>query len=232
MEVDRDRRWPTAAGLAVELDRLAAEYERRGQATVRSRRRIGLLSTLTVLALVVLGGAGYAWYDHDRSAGSGGAASAAFTTLQDAERKITVQVPSAWAKQDIGSGWSPAALGLSGAEEPGLLVATDAQRGWTSLTTPVDGVFVGLTTDDGVTDVVEKRSHGGDCHYAGSTTYKGAAWSGPILEWTDCPGTTGALYEAALTPARAGDPYVYLQVRQDGGASQVRAIIDRLQVTS
>ncbi|WRZ89020.1 serine/threonine protein kinase [Streptomyces sp. NBC_01007] len=207
MEPDRERRWPTAAAFATELDRLAEEASDGRVPGPRRRRHVALL-TLTgfVVACAV-------------------AATAVLLTREPAPRtlrvgdgtgRITVEVPAAWGGQLRDSGWNPRALGLQDGKEPGLVVANHLAR-WQNLGSGVDGAFIGLSEHGDVTGEVRAITHPG-CHYAGGRTYSGARWHGLIRTWDDCAGEDGSLIEAALTAAGgAGQPQVYVQIRQESG---------------
>ncbi len=232
MEVDPERRWPDAASLAVELDRLADDQERRGAAAGRTRRRrVGLLAALLVLVLVVAGGAGYGVYEHDRgTSGSGESGESGWIALTDAQQRITVRVPRSWAHIQAQHGWSPSTLtGLSEQAEPGILVAGDP-KAWYSLDQSVNGVFVGLSDDKKLPDVVAGLAHGGTCRAGKPQLFQQGSWKGEISRSTGCPGATDTVAEVALTTSTVPNTYVYVQIRQHGGPDETNAIIQDLQV--
>ncbi|WP_202034920.1 protein kinase [Streptomyces albus subsp. chlorinus] len=68
--------------------------------------------------------------------------------VRDESGRLSVRIPVAWAKESMGAGWSPAALGLPAKRAPGLLVAQDTGR-WQDLTSGTSGVFVGLGASPG-----------------------------------------------------------------------------------
>ncbi|MET8134405.1 serine/threonine-protein kinase [Streptomyces sp. NPDC005251] len=207
MEPDRERRWPTAAAFAAELDRLAEEVSDGGAPASRRRRR-GALLAVTAVVVACAVGAGAVLLTREPAA----------KTLQvaDSTGGITVEVPAGWGGQLRDSGWNPRTLGLRDGTEPGLVVADDLAR-WQDLGSGVDGAFVGLSEHGDLTGEIRAVTHPG-CHYAGSRSYSGARWHGLIRTWDDCPGKDGSLTEAALTAAGgAGQPQVYVQIRQESG---------------
>ncbi|MET9894237.1 serine/threonine-protein kinase [Streptomyces sp. NPDC006465] len=207
MEPDRERRWPTATAFAAELDRLAEEASDGGVPRSRRRRRTAL-SVLTgvVVACTVVATTLLATRDP----------AARTLRVEDGTGRVTVEVPASWGGQLRDSGWNPGTLGLGDGTEPGLAVADHLAR-WQDLGSGVDGAFVGLSEHGDVTGAVRVIAHAG-CHYAGSRGYSGARWRGLVRAWDGCPGRTGSLTEAALTPAGgAGQPQVYVQIRQESG---------------
>jgi hypothetical protein len=234
MEVDRDRRWPDAESLATELDRLAGEYEQRGAAVAgrTRRRRVGLLSALLVLVLVVAGGAGYAVYRRDRPKASAGSSASALVSVPDSTGQIVVRLPRAWAREAKTAGWSPDAdLGIKGDyHEPAVLVAgsTDA---WSSLSQKVNGVFVGVVLGPGLVPAVDAIRHPGCRNVTSSEGYTDKMWSGTVYRWTNCPGPQGTVVDAFLDNLVNDKIFVYLQIRQDGGADETNTIIGNLRVT-
>ncbi|WP_330309214.1 MULTISPECIES: serine/threonine-protein kinase [unclassified Streptomyces] len=205
MEPDRERRWPTAAGFAAELERLADPGA--GPRPPRRRRR----AVITVLAAAVVAcavGVTAAIVTRGSAAGT--------VRVEDSTGRVTAEVPAAWGHQLRDSGWNPRALGLKAAKEPGLAVADDLTA-WQDLGSDVNGAFIGLSEQGDVTAEVRAVAHTG-CHYDGSRTYTGAQWHGLIRTWSGCPGSGGSLSEAGLTPAGGAEqPQVYVQIRQDDG---------------
>ncbi|WP_369264451.1 serine/threonine-protein kinase [Streptomyces sp. R35] len=209
MEPDRERRWPTAAGFAAELERLADPGA--GPRPRRRRRR----AVITVLAAAVVAcavGVTAAIVTRGSAAGT--------VRVEDSTGRVTAEVPAAWDHQLRDSGWNPRTLGLKAAKEPGLAVADDLTA-WQDLGSDVNGAFIGLSEQGDVTAEVRAIAHTG-CHYDGSRTYTGAHWHGLIRTWNGCPGTGGSLTEAGLTPTGGAEqPQVYVQIRQDGGDRNV-----------
>ncbi|MEV6015573.1 serine/threonine-protein kinase [Streptomyces sp. NPDC051997] len=208
MEPDRERRWPSAAVFAAELERLAEGITGAAGPAPRppSRRRAFL--ALTGVAVACAAGVTAVLLTHEPAART--------LRVEDGTGRISVQVPASWGGQLRDSGWNPRSLGLGGGTEPGLVVA-NRLADWPDLRAGVDGAFVGLGEHGDVTGEVRAITHPG-CHYAGSRSYSGARWHGLIRTWDACPGTDGRLTEAALTAAGAGgEPQVYVQVRQESG---------------
>ncbi|MFF2521120.1 serine/threonine-protein kinase [Streptomyces liangshanensis] len=223
LESDRERRWPTAAAFALELERLAGQA---GAGAGRRRRRIGpvrLVAALTTLAVVALGTVAAVRWQADP-------APPAVERVSDATGRIHVDVPTAWAGQLAGSGWTPKALGLPDHHSAGLTVAGDVAR-WPDLGSGVSGVFVGLGADRGLVDRVGTIGHRA-CRYEGSRTYTDASWHGRVRTWSSC-GTAGrSLEEIGLTPVRDGAPQAYVQIRRGtGGDDPTDRILHSLRVS-
>ncbi|MFD5517053.1 serine/threonine-protein kinase [Streptomyces sp. NPDC127066] len=206
MEPDRERRWPSAAVLAAELERLAAEVEAGGAPASRRNRRTTFLA-LTGAAVACAVGVTAVLLTNESAAST--------LAVEDGTGRITVEVPAGWGGQVRDSGWNPRSLGLEDGTEPGLVVANRLAR-WPDLRAGVDGAFVGLSAHGDVTGEVRGIAHPG-CHYAGSHAYSGARWHGLRRTWDGCPGKDGRLTEAALTSPGGGRPQLYVQVRQESG---------------
>ncbi|WP_371543034.1 serine/threonine protein kinase [Streptomyces sp. NBC_00554] len=220
MEPDRERRWPTALGFAVELERLAGQVSPGAAAGPRRRRRAVVIS---LAATVVVGAVGVTAVLVLREP--------AVKTVQvaDSSGRVTAEVPRAWGRQLRDSGWNPQTLGLRDGTEPGLAVADDLAK-WQDLRSGVNGAFIGLSEHGDVTAEVGAITHTG-CHYHGSRTYTSARWHGLIRTWNDCPGSGGSLTEAGLTPAGgAGQPQVYVQLRQDDGPDATDSVLGSVRV--
>jgi serine/threonine protein kinase len=220
MEPDRERRWPTAADFAAELDRLAEQMSREVAPRPRRRRR-AVVSALA--AAVVVGAVGVTAAIVNRHP------AARSVRVEDSTGRVTAEVPTAWSRQLRDSGWNPRALDLKDGTEPGLAVADDLSK-WQDLHSGVNGVFIGLSEHGDVRAAVGAIAHTG-CHYDGSRTYTGARWHGLIRTWSDCPGSSGSLTEAGLTPT-GGDkqPQVYVQIRRDGGSDATDRVLGSLRV--
>jgi hypothetical protein len=209
MEPDRERRWPTALSLAVELERLAEQVS---MGTVRVPRRRRRTVLVAMAAAVVVGAAGVTTALVTRRSDTPTA------TVADATGQLSVEVPGGWGRQLRDSGWNPRTVGLSDTHEPGLVVADDLAK-WQDLGSGVDGVFVGLSEQGDVRGKVGTIAHT-DCHYEGSRTYTGARWHGLIRTWSACPGSHGSLTEAGLVQAGGNrQPQLYVQIRQAAGSA-------------
>ncbi|GAA5029956.1 serine/threonine-protein kinase [Streptomyces siamensis] len=208
MEPDRERRWPTAAAFAAELERLAADGPGGTPAAPRRGRR-GLVAALGVAVLAGAVTVAATLATREPSAGT--------LRVEDGTGRVTARVPDAWGRQIRDSGWNPRALGLGDGREPGLAVADDLAR-WQDLRSDVNGAFIGLSERGDVAAEVRALAHTG-CHYEGSRAYSGARWHGLIRTWDDCPGSGGSVVEAGLSPAGgAAQPQVYVQIRQKHAA--------------
>ncbi|WP_406357426.1 serine/threonine-protein kinase [Streptomyces sp. NBC_00658] len=220
MEPDREQRWPTALGFAAELERLAGQVSPGAAAGPRRRRRAVVIS---LAATVVVGAVGVTAVLVLREP--------AVKTVQvaDSSGRVTAEVPHAWGRQLRDSGWNPQTLGLRDGTEPGLAVADDLAK-WQDLRSGVNGAFIGLSEHGDVTAEVGAITHTG-CHYDGSRTYTSARWHGLIRTWNDCPDSGGSLTEAGLTPAGgAGQPQVYVQIRQDDGPDATDSVLGSVRV--
>ncbi|TXS74854.1 serine/threonine protein kinase [Streptomyces sp. me109] len=220
MEPDRERRWPTALGLAEELERLAEAAPGPG-VRAPGRRRRTLVAAVTAAAVVAAGGVTAALVSRQTPGGP--------VRVSDASGRLSVEVPRAWGRQLRDSGWNPRTMGLSDTQEPGLVVADDLGR-WQDLRTGVDGVFVGLSEHGEIRARVDSLAHRG-CHYDGGRAYTGARWHGLVRTWSDCPGRHGSLTEAGLTPAGgAAQPQVYVQIRQKTGGDATDRVLGSVRV--
>lgn len=227
MEPDRERRWPTAAAFAAELDRLSgAVPEERTPRPPRPpsprRRRTALLALAGVVVAGAVG-AGAVLVTRDPGAKS--------VRVADRTGRVSAEVPVSWGGEVRDSGWNPRALGLKDGSEPGLAVANHLTR-WQDLGSGgVDGAFVGLSEHGDVTAEVRGLAHTG-CHYTGSRPYSDTRWHALIRTWDDCTADGGSLTEAALTPAGgAARPQVYVQIRQEnGGRDTVDGVIGSVRV--
>ncbi|WP_328672990.1 serine/threonine-protein kinase [Streptomyces sp. NBC_00328] len=206
MEPDRERRWPSAAVFAAELERLAGEAAAGGAPASRRSRRTTLFA-LAGAAMACAVGVTAVLLTKESAAST--------LAVEDGTGRITVEVPAGWGGQVRDSGWNPRSLGLEDGTEPGLVVANRLAR-WPDLSAGVDGAFVGLSAHGDVSGEVRAIAHPG-CHYAGSHAYSGARWHGLIRTWDGCPGEDGRLTEAALTSPGGGQPQVYVQIRQESG---------------
>ncbi|MEU2054892.1 serine/threonine-protein kinase [Streptomyces bungoensis] len=224
LEPDRERRWPTAAAFAGELDRLAAASGARRDGRLDAVR--GRLSgvTLVVAAVVTAAAAAVAVTLVLDRPGTAGPA-----TVKDSTGRVAVQVPAGWAREVRDSGWDPHALGLRAGHEPGLVVADDLAH-WSDLRAAVDGVFVGVSGQGDVAARVTALTHTG-CHDAGSRAFSSAGWRGRTRTWNTCP-DGGTVTESALAPAGGpAEPQVYVQVRERGDGRATDGILRSLRIT-
>ncbi|MEV8567288.1 serine/threonine-protein kinase [Streptomyces sp. NPDC051322] len=276
MEPDRERRWPTAAAFADELDRIAAALpvaavrspERKTQAretqsqetpardtqaretpvperqpseerpaaaraavpdSPPGRRTLGRRGKAVAAgaAAVVLLGAGTVVAVELQ----GRPTTPAEIRVTDATKRISFEMPSGWADEQVGSGWDPTVLGLRTHHQPGLTVAQDVSR-WPDLTTAVSGVFVGIgASGGGLAHKAETIGHTG-CTYHGGRAFTSDAWHGRVRTWSPC-GTAGqSLEEIGLTATRSGGPEVYAQIRCDRDCTErTDGILRSLRVT-
>ncbi len=214
LEVDRERRWPDAATLALALDDLADEYsrspqrpQREGRSGRRGRWAIAAACGVVVL-LSALGTAGVLQWRKP-------------VTVQDADHRMAVVVPRAWSHELIPTGWNPSVLALSGGHSDGLTVA-DHVGAWSDLSRPVNGVFAGLTSDPHLPAAVAAIKHK-SCSPLTPRAWNRDGWSGRIQRW-NC--ATGTLDEVSLVGPGADPNRVYLQIRQDGGDATDQVLTD------
>ncbi|MEV6790791.1 serine/threonine-protein kinase [Streptomyces sp. NPDC051320] len=266
MEPDRERRWPTAAAFADELDRIAAaipvaavrspERESRIGATQvretpvpephpsakrpataavavpeppsgrRTPGRRGKAIAAGAAAVVLLGAGTVAAVEMQ-----GRPTTPTEIRVTDATKRISFEMPSAWAEEQVGSGWDPTVLGLRTHHQPGLTVAQDVSR-WPDLTTAVSGVFVGIgASGGGLAQKAETIGHN-DCTYHGSRAFTSDAWHGRVRTWSPCDTAGQSLEEIGLTATRGGGPEVYAQIRCDQDcAERTDRILRSLRVT-
>ncbi|MFF4653087.1 serine/threonine-protein kinase [Streptomyces sp. NPDC001380] len=222
LEPDRGRRWPTADGFAREVGRLVAEACGERSAPRPRARRGRLLAAGAAVTLAASGGA----VATARSLPDTRHAPA-LAGVGDATGRIRLELPARWARETVGSGWAPRALGLDEDAEPGLTVATDLGS-WPDLRSGAAGVFVGLSEKDALPAAVDRLAHPG-CVPAGSRPYRGAVWEGRIRTWTGCGG--GPVEEITLARRDGGaSPLVYVQIRRDGGPDATGRILEGLRV--
>ncbi|KOV63913.1 serine/threonine-protein kinase [Streptomyces sp. MMG1121] len=225
LEPDRERRWPGAQVFAQELDRLAAVPA----GTASGARRLdgvrGRLNVVT-LSLAALLAAAVAAVAVTVVLHRGGSPDG--TQVTDATGRVVVRVPAGWGRELRDSGWDPSVLGLAKGHEPGLVVADDLTR-WSDLGKAVDGVFVGVSEHGDVTGKVKVLTHSG-CRYSGSRSFADAGFRGLVRAWSGCP-DGGSVTESALAPADgAGQPQVYVQVRERGAGDATDGILRSLRV--
>ncbi|MFD3455099.1 serine/threonine-protein kinase [Streptomyces sp. NPDC058691] len=227
LQADRRKRWPDAGHFAAELEALAARHGRPAAGgalgRLRAHRRASVLALCAVLAAAAAGAGLLATRTPPpRTPGT--------IAVRDTTGRITVTVPAAWSRELVGGGWNPKALGLPGAQEPGLVVAGDASR-WPDLDAGVDGVFVGLSEHGDLAARVAAIRHD-VCRGQESHGYHGTRWSGRIRHWTGCGTAGGSIDEISLGRAGAAQPQVYVQVRQRGGADLTDTVLGGLGITS
>ncbi|MER6691005.1 serine/threonine-protein kinase [Streptomyces minutiscleroticus] len=290
MEPDRDRRWPSAAAFAEELERLrepavgaggraeapatgagigagaedgaggeagaaavaaaaepvpdavappgpapraaSGEPGRAGTAPTRTRRSKGLLVGAAVLVLGAVA-AGTVWTTTSGNPGT----DSGVERVTDVTGRLSLEVPSAWAGQLAGSGWSPEAVGLDDGRRPALTVAGSVAD-WSDLEADVDGVFAGQVgaDDDHVTALtgkVTKRRHP-TCEDEGTSDYRDGAWRGTVHTWGSCGARDRVLKEVALTPVSEGSAPVFLQIRcdEEDGARRIARILRSVRATA
>jgi eukaryotic-like serine/threonine-protein kinase len=206
LEVDRERRWPDATTLAVQLDQLADQFAGPQPAPKRrsSSRRTGkVIAAVAVLATLV-GGAGYGIVEWQKP-----------IRVQDEFELISIAVPRSWGKEIQPAGWDPSVLRLSGRKAPGLVVANNVNA-WNSLDRDVNGVFIGFSDDSKLDAAVAKITHAG-CRARNPAPYQDSDsdWKGTIRGWDNCGGNR-TVQEISLTRTTDSPARVYVQIRQDG----------------
>ncbi|MHB9857301.1 serine/threonine-protein kinase [Streptomyces sp. YIM S03343] len=217
LEPDRERRWPSAADLAAELERT----DTRPGPGPRRRPRPWVLAVAAGIAAVTAAAVTVTLLSLSSGPGE--------VPIADRTGRVTAEVPAGWGRQLRDSGWDPGALGLGAGHEPGFAVADDLAR-WPDLTRGVNGVFVGLSEHGAVTPRVAGLTHTG-CRYDGSRAWAGGGWHGRIRAWSGCP-DGGSVTETALTPSDgAAQPQLYVQIRQHGGRDATERILGSLRIT-
>lgn len=231
LEPDRERRWPTAAEFAAELERLAAPADLQAGGGTKPRRRGRSVAAVALAVTVALAGAAGATAAVLSARGDSGAAR---TTLRvaDSTGRLSVEVPAQWGRQLRRSGWSPRTLGLADRQGPGLAVADDLSN-WQNLDADANGVFAGLSEHGDLTAEVGALTHSG-CHDLGTRDYRGTSWKGTVHSWSGCPGSEGVVTEAGLRAVDGGkQPQVYVQIRQTrrtGDSDEADRILDSVRI--
>ena len=153
-------------------------------------------------------------------------------TAQDVSSKVKLTVPDAFGPELAGRGWNPSSIGLAGTSGHGLLLASNVDQ-WLDLSYPVNGVFVGVSSNKQLLSKVKAIDHAGCKPAADAKTYNRGAWTGTYWTWTDCSGANQTVQEVALSSTGSDGQYVYMQIRQSG-TDQYPAdqLIDGLTVTS
>lgn len=195
LDSDRARRWPSTDAFAQALNVAGEATPSRILRLVR--RGVGAVGTLALLA-----GAGGSTVADGTPPG--------WVRVTDRERVLSLAVPGDWAGQIRDSGWNAAALGLPAGTEPGLRVGADLANE----TSP--GVFAGVSRwlVPGARATVP--SHPG-CTRVPDRAVAAAGHTGRVQRWTACGGGAVSYSEVVLT--RAGDPGVFLQIRQNDGST-------------
>jgi serine/threonine protein kinase len=219
LEVNRERRWPDATTLAIQLDQLADQYsaEQQEPPSRRSGRR-GRASIAAVAVLAALGAGGYGVFQWRQP-----------VQVQAKKESISIDVPRSWNREVKPDGWEPAVLNLTKGPQPGLVVANDLGN-WNILGHNINGVFVGVSQDPDLTAAVTKIDHAG-CKGQPPRTYHNASWEGTIRSWDDCVGADRSVQEISLTRLSGpATPQVYVQIRQDGGTDRTDQLLKSLRV--
>ncbi|HST85937.1 MAG TPA: serine/threonine-protein kinase [Kineosporiaceae bacterium] len=219
LEVNRERRWPEATTLAIQLDQLADQYaaEEQEPQPRRSGRR-GRASIAAVAVLAALSGVGFGIFEWRQP-----------VQVQAKNELISIDVPRSWNREVKPDGWEPAVLNLTKGVAPGLVVATDLDN-WNLLNHDVNGVFVGASKDPDLIAAVTKIDHP-DCTDKPSRPYTSTRWKGTISSWDGCKGANRSVQEISLTSQTgAATPQVYVQIRQDGGTDLTDQLLDSLRV--
>jgi tRNA A-37 threonylcarbamoyl transferase component Bud32 len=190
---DRDRRWPTTDAYAQALEVAITATPSRILRSVR--RGVGAVGALALLACAggatILDGTPPGW-----------------VRVADADGVLSLAIPGDWAGQMRDAGWNAAAVGLPAGTEPGLQVGADLANE----TSP--GLFAGVSRWLVPGSRATVPSHPG-CTRAPDRAVAAIGLTGRVQRWTGCGGGAVSYSEVVLT--RAGDPGVFLQIRQNGG---------------
>jgi hypothetical protein len=201
------RRWPSAAAFADALDAAAAARPARRPVAILRSAAASVLAVVAVLA--------------GMAADAGAPLKPRWVRVADASGGLSVAVPAAWAKQVRGSGWNPQSIRLPAGRAPGLVVGADLAA-WSDPTSPVPGVFVGVSTAlRGGTPALPDHS---TCFQAPDRRYSMSSGTAVVQRWTGCGGTTISFSEALMTPA-AGGYGIYVQIRQVDGIDRTEQIL-------
>ncbi|MEV6298961.1 serine/threonine-protein kinase [Actinoplanes sp. NPDC051861] len=207
LEADRTRRWPTPAAFAEALEAAAKVVPSRAARTVRRG-----LGAVLALALAALGG----------GATVPGGTPAGWVRVTDADAVLSVAVPPDWAGQLRNSGWNAAAVGLPSGSEPGLQVGADLGSDTAA------ELFAGVSRWLAPGSAATLPSHPG-CTAGPERAIAVAGLTGAVRRWAGCP-SAGVSYDEVLL-TRAGEPGVYLQIRQDGGPDRTDEVLRTLRLS-
>ena len=205
---DPRRRWPSAAAFAEAVEAAATRPAR------RSLRALRLVAGSVLAAAAVL-------------AGTATDAGPPWVRVADADDRLSVAVPEAWAKQVRGSGWNPRSIRLPAGSAPGLVVGPDLAA-WSDPASAVPGVFVGASRAlRRGTPVLPDHS---TCVREPDRTYGLGSRTATVQRWTRCAGTSISFTEALVTPS-TGDYGVYVQIRQIDGTDHTEEILRGLRTS-
>ncbi|XVU25339.1 serine/threonine-protein kinase [Actinoplanes sp. CA-054009] len=207
LDGDRDRRWPSTAAFARALNDATTAVPSR---VLRFLRR-GVGTVVALGLLIYVGGATVV-----------DGTPAGWVRVADNGGTLSVAVPGDWARQLRDSGWNVAALGLPPGTEPGLQVGADLASRTSS------GLFAGMSRWLAPGAKAAVPSHPG-CTRGADREAAADGLTGRVQRWTACP--DGVSYSEVLL-TRAGDPGVYLQIRQAGsGADRTDDVLETLRIT-
>lgn len=205
LDSDRNRRWPSTAAFAQALD--AAITATPSRILRFLRRSVG-----TLVALGLLAYAGGATVVDGTPAG--------WVRVADADGALSVAVPGDWARQLRDTGWNAAAVGMPAGSEPGLQIGADLRNE----TSPA--LFAGISRWLAPGSKATIPSHA-RCTRQPDRDVTVEGLTGRVQRWTTCEGGAVSYSEVLLT--RAGDPGVYLQIRQSGSTDRTADVLKTLR---
>lgn len=155
---------------------------------------------------------------------------AGFSTVREATGRLSVTVPTGWAKQQEET-WVPSSVGLTrDARREPVLRATPDLTQFRTLKAATPGVFVGMTRDltPGRLPPPDVSRHP-NCTRQQPQAYQRGTLKGTITRWVRCDGGPISFSEIGLTDT-TGSFGLWIRVKQIDNNDLTRQILDSLQV--
>jgi hypothetical protein len=155
---------------------------------------------------------------------------AGFSTVSESKGRLSVTVPTGWAKQQEET-WVPSSVGLTRDTRPEpVLRATPDLVQFRTLKVATPGVFVGVTRDltPGRLPPPGVSQHP-NCTRQAPQPYQRGALKGTITRWVRCDGGPISFSEVGLTDT-SGTFGLWIRVKQIDNNDLTRQILDSLQV--